>query len=108
MPPLDAMPLLDAVPTSPLLDPELPLLDSEPPLEVPLLDSEPPPDDEEVPLLLLDSEPPPDDAPADPSRDPTPALSSPGSSSCVRDPHPNATRAAKVESILMCFIVIPP
>ena len=110
-PPLDAAPLLDADP-EPLLDPdpspELPLLDSEPPLEVPLLDSEPPPDDAPVPPLLLDSEPPPDDAVVDPSGDSTPELTSPGSSSCVRDPHPSATRAAKVESVLMCFIVSPP
>lgn len=106
-PPLDA-PLLDEDPELPLLDsdpPELPLLDSEPP---PLLDSEPPPDDPEVPPLLLDSVPPLDDAVVDPSRVPTPELSSPGSSSCVRDPHPSAARAAKVESVLICFIVIPP
>jgi hypothetical protein len=107
--PLDPAPLLDADP-EPLLDPdppELPLLDSEPPLEVPLLDSEPPPDDVAFPPLLLDSEPPPEDAVA-PSGDSTPELWSPGSSSCVRDPHPRATRAAKVESVLTCFIVFPP
>jgi hypothetical protein len=108
-PPLDAAPLLDADPNSPLLDPDAPelLLDSEPPLEVPLLDSEPPPDDAPVPPLLLDSEPPLDDAVA-PSGDSRPELASPGSSSCVRDPHPRATRAAKVESVLICFIVTPP
>jgi hypothetical protein len=124
-PPLDPTPLLDADPEPPLVDPdpppdpelllldselplEVPLLDSEPPLEVPLLDSEPPPDDVEIPPVL-DSEPPLDDAVADPSRrDPPPEFTSPGSSSCVRDPHPSATRAAKLESVLMCFIVVSP
>jgi hypothetical protein len=113
-PPLDPTPLLDADPEPPLVDPDPPPdpellpVDSEPPLEVPLLDSEPPPDDVEIPPLL-DSEPPLDDAVADPSRrDPPPEFTSPGSSSCVRDPHPSATRAAKLESALMCFIVISP